>query len=77
MQLEPNKLVTPKGQLKMDQWLLQKKHPERRSSSSELNAKHKFASEWQMNEDDSGDDNLEDAPTSARHSARTVGKKYS
>lgn len=77
MQLEPNKLVTPKGQLKMDQWLLQKKHPERRSSSPELNAKHKFASEWQLDEDDSGDNNLEDAPTSARHSARTVGKKYS
>lgn len=81
MHLEPSKLAMPKGQLKMDQWLSQKKLPEKKSSSSEMSAKYKFESEWQSDEDDPGLDNLEDAwedaPTPARQSARTAGRKYS
>lgn len=75
--MEPRKLSSPKGQLKMDQWLFQKKNSEKKSSSAGNKADNRFASEWESDEDDPGFVNLEDAPTPARQSARTAGKKYS
>ncbi|KAG0577547.1 hypothetical protein KC19_5G164300 [Ceratodon purpureus] len=80
-QLESSKLSTPKAQLKMDQWLSQKKSVGRKTSekTSESNAKAKIkiADEWESDEEDEGFVNLGDIQTPSRQSARTVGKKYS
>lgn len=80
-QLESSKLSTPKGQLKMDQWLSQKKSVGKnyleKTSESDAKAKIKSTDEWGSDEDDEGFVNLGDVQTPSRQSARTAGKKYS
>ncbi|XP_024365072.1 uncharacterized protein [Physcomitrium patens] len=80
-ELESSKQCTPKGQLKMDRWLFQKKPSENKTleKSFESNAKTKpkNASEWESDEDEEGFVNLGDAPTPSRQSARIAEKKHS
>lgn len=80
-QLESSKLSTPEAQLKLDQWVFQKKSVGRKTSekTSESNSKVKIKNvdEWESDEGDEGLVHLGDVQTPSRQSARTAGKKHS